>query len=139
MELIQTPRLHGWTLLLSVCNLPPTNVTPIISSYDLTFVHKGDCVYITLTYNRLDQFCNLHIRHSDLLIGPPQPPRLLVPTHRRRRQARTHNLSRRKRTIHRKLAPIDRQIQQSDYQYLPCVFAICNVSGGFSTYISLGM
>lgn len=51
-------RLHGWTLLLSILNLPPTNITTNVSSYDVTFVRKGDWPYITLGRN-VDSFCNL--------------------------------------------------------------------------------
>ncbi|KIK22524.1 hypothetical protein PISMIDRAFT_680097 [Pisolithus microcarpus 441] len=51
-------RLHGWTLLLSVLDLPSTNITTSVSSYDMTFVCKGDWPCITLRCN-VDSFCNL--------------------------------------------------------------------------------
>lgn len=47
--------LHGWTLLPHAFDPPSTNMTIAISCYDLTFVRKGDCTYITLRYD-LDLF-----------------------------------------------------------------------------------
>lgn len=44
-------RLHGWTLLLSVLELPSTNFTILISSDDLTFTREGDCARITMRYD----------------------------------------------------------------------------------------